>query len=248
MRPYEHHYFVKSYFAEYKGFNKIPRLFSPRWGTSQLYLPATAEAIDLYRYLTYLIGTAFGRSDGVVLKENRITFRLAWLRENFPQAKIIHIYRERDSQWRSIVRRSQAYFRREDVDQDEVTFNGMSIARWCDDLQSTYPELAGENSQSGYERFCKLWELSYNTNRRDADISVNYSDLINDFETVCGEIWKCIGYDYDIASLKKLIISAENQKPVSINSADYQQQFFSQLDDFGFRLARLIIKLRSYLS
>jgi hypothetical protein len=248
LRPYEHHYFVKSYFAEYKGFNKIPKLFSPPWGTSQLYLPAKVEANDLHRYLSYLIGTAFGRSDRVVLKENRITFRLAWLRENFPQAKIIHIYRERDSQWKSIVRRSQAYFHREDVDQDKVTFNGMSIARWCDDLQSTYPELASENSQSGYERFCKLWELSYQTNCRFADISINYSNLINDFETVCGEIWKCIGYDYDIASLKKLIISSENQKPVSINSTNYQKQFLRQLDNFGLRLARLIIRLRNYSS
>lgn len=248
LRPYEHHFFVKSYFAEYKGFNKIPKLFSPHWGTSQLWLPANAKADDLHRYLSYLIGTAFGRSDKVLLKENRVTFRLGWLRQHFPQAKIIHIYRDRDAQWKSIVRRSQAYFRRENVGQDEVTFNGMSIARWCDDLQSTYPELASKNSRSGYERFCKLWELSYHTNRRFADISVNYADLISSFEAVCGEIWECIGYDYDIAELKKLIVPSENQKLVSIKSSDYQKQLLRQFDDFGLRLARLIIKLRGYLS
>lgn len=246
LRPYEHHFFVKSYFAEYKGFYKIPRLFSPHWGTSQLYLPANAEADALNRYLSYLIGIAFGRSDKVLMKENRITFRLDWLRQNFPQAKIIHIYRDRESQWKSIVRRSQAYFRTEDVGQDRVTFNGMSIAHWCDDLQSTYPELASANSQSGFERFSKLWELSYHTNRRFADISINYMDLINEFEVVCGKIWSCIDFNYDISSLKKLVVSTEKQKPVSISSTDLRKQFFRQLDEFGFRLARLIIKLRNY--
>lgn len=247
LRPYEHHFFVKSYFAEYKGFKKIPNLFSPHWGTSQLYLPANTEADSLYRYFSYLIGASFGRSHKVLLKGNRLTFRLAWLKQNFPQAKFIHIYRDRDAQWKSIVRRSQSYFNREDVGQDQVTFNGMSIAHWCDDLQSTYPELASANSQSGYERFCKLWRLSYDTNRQSADISINFTDLTSRLETVCAEIWDCIGCNCDIAQLKKLIVRPERQKPVAINPPGIRKQLLRRLDNLGLWIARGIIKLRRRL-
>ena len=95
---------------------------------------------------------------------------------------MVHIYRDPDSQWNSIVRRVQAYFGREDVGEEDITFNGMNIATWCEDLKEVFPELRAENSASGYERFHKLWELSYTTNRRYADISVSYWELTHDFE------------------------------------------------------------------
>ena len=66
---YEHHFFVDDYLSEYKGFDKVPVLLDPRWGTSDLFLPPEAEADALYRYLSYLIGTAFGRRD----KDSRVS-------------------------------------------------------------------------------------------------------------------------------------------------------------------------------
>src|SRR5262249_36166692 len=61
FRAYEHHYFVKDYFNEFAGFNRIDDLFNPAWAQSNLYLTAESRADDLYRFLSYLIGTAFGR-------------------------------------------------------------------------------------------------------------------------------------------------------------------------------------------
>src|SRR5262245_2642783 len=89
MLPDDHHFHVKSYQSELKGFNRIPELFKPRWGNSGLYLPADAQADELYRYLNYLIGTAFGRAERVMVKENRFTFRMGWLRSKFPHAKVV---------------------------------------------------------------------------------------------------------------------------------------------------------------
>src|SRR5262249_39028316 len=115
LRTYEHHFYVRDYFAEYRGFRRIPALFDPAWGTSGLYLPADADAPELHRYLSYLIETAFTRRSKVLLKFNRATFRLAWLRAQFPEATVVHIWRAPEAQWRSVVRRGQAHFGREDI-------------------------------------------------------------------------------------------------------------------------------------
>src|SRR5260370_6050032 len=108
MLPDDHHFFVGHYHAELKGFDRIPDLFDPRWGNSGLCLPPEAEADELSRYLNYLIGTAFGRSPRVMLKENHFTFRMGWLRKNFPSAKFVHIYPQKQDQWKSNLRRGAA--------------------------------------------------------------------------------------------------------------------------------------------
>ena len=212
----EHHFFVDDYFTEYKGFKEIPKLFKPEWGSSNLYLPPDAEADDLYRYLSYLTGSSFGRSDKVMMKENRLTFRLGWLRKNFPHAKIVHIHREKKSQWNSVLRRVQAHLGREDVGQDDVAFNGFSIATWCEDLKGVFPELEAGNSQSGYERFSRLWDLSYAENQRYADISIDYWSLTHDFEATCRRMRDCIGGQFEIAPLKQWVVPKEKQTELAI--------------------------------
>lgn len=211
--PDDHHFFVDRYHSELKGFDRIPELFNPSWGNSNLYLDPETEADDLYRYLTYLIGTAFGRSSHVMLKENRLTFRLGWLRARFPQAKIVHIYRRKEDQWKSVLRRVQAWHNREDVGQDDATFNGFSIHTWCEDLKKTFPELEASNSRTGYERFTKLWDLSFAENRRYADVSIDYGELIRNFEATCDNMWQVIGaHGMDTAHLKQFVVSSP-QKP-----------------------------------
>jgi hypothetical protein len=244
LRVYQHHFFVEDYFSEYKGFREILRLFKPQWATSGLYLPPSAEADDLYRYLSYLIGMAFGRSAKVVLKFNRATFRLGWLRAKFPQAKVIHIYRDRDSQWNSMVRRAQAYRNREDVGQEDIAFDGMNMATWCEDLKDVFPELRSENFKTGYERFCKLWELSFAENQRHADITVSYWELTHDFEAVCGQIWDCVGCETDLLSLKRYVVMPENQKPLSIHEKGFREKSERAIDKFGFKLAQLWLELQ----
>jgi hypothetical protein len=51
-----------------------------------LYLRPDADANDLYRYISYVIGSSFGSFPRVMFKENRIAFRLGWIRANFPSA------------------------------------------------------------------------------------------------------------------------------------------------------------------
>ncbi len=81
----DNHFFVDSYYREFRGFKHARSLFNPKWGTTQLRIPPEAEADDLYRYLNYVIGSAFGRAPRVMFKENRLAFRLGWIRAKFPE-------------------------------------------------------------------------------------------------------------------------------------------------------------------
>ncbi len=243
----EHHFFVENYFTEFKGFRKIPELFNPEWGTQNLYLPPTARADDLYRYFSYLIGTAFGQSAKVLLKENRITFRLGWIRANFPYAKIIHIYRDKQAQWNSVVRRVQAHLGREDVGQGEVTFEGFRMASWCEDLKSIFPQLDAKHFQTGYERFCKLWELSYAENQRYADISIDYWALTHDFEVTFERIRNCIGGNFDIPSLKQFVIPPEKQKPLERHPSGIRRHIQNVFEKIGRKYSKTVLLTRSLL-
>lgn len=195
-----------------RGFQRIPDLHDPEWSRRRLYLPPDAPADDLYRYLAYVIGEAFGRAPRVMFKENRIAFRLGWIRAKFPHAKIVHIYRDKESQWKSNVRRVQEYKRRLDVGQDSVTYNGFNVAAYCEDLQGIFPQLDAKNVGSGFERFCALWELSFAENRRHADISVNYRDLTHDFEATWNRVWTCLGGpSIDVSALQRFVVPPEAQ-------------------------------------
>jgi len=243
LRAYEHHFFADNYFSEYKDFKEIRNLFNPEWGERNFYLSSIQDEDRLYKYLKYIIDMSFQRSGKAVLKFNRATFRLGWLKSKFPEAKIVHIYRDPGKQWNSIVRRSQAHHGRIDVGQNGVNFNGMSMAIWCDDLQQRYPALHAANSDNGYERFRKLYNLSYAEHLKYADISVKYEDLVSDFEPVCGQLWQCVGCDSDIEALKKYVIHPGKQKPLT-SSHKLKSRLLKTIDMAGHKAARIILRLR----
>lgn len=205
LRAYDGHAFVGDYFAEYKGLRDVSRLFRPQWGTRGLHLPADAEASDLRRYLSYLMTSASARGQVPVLKENRFSFRLAWLRRAFPDATIVHIHRDCDAEWGSIVRRAQAHVGREDVGQHHPGFNGFNVATWCEDLRPAFPELAEENVGTGYERFSRLWELNLAEGRRHADLSVGLGELTRDFDASWSRIAACAGVAMPSSRLRHLV-------------------------------------------
>ena len=225
-RTYEGHAFVGRYFSEYKGFSAVAHLFDPRFGVRDLHLSAEDDLEGLYRYLSYLIGTAFGRAPRVVLKENRFSFRLGWLRARFPTARIVHVYRDLDSHWRSIVRRVQEHVGREDVGQERADFMGFRLAAWCDDLARAFPELAADRSSSGYQRFAKLWQLSKNEQERYADVSVALEELKADFATACAQVSAAVGFELDPLRLERFL--APDARPATPRPA------------FGGRLTRVV--------
>ena len=238
-RQYEGHSFVEDYFGEYKGFDAIPRLFDPAWGTSRLHLGADSDAPRLRRYLAYLIEMSHHRAPTAVLKENRFTFRLAWLRRHFPQARIVNVYRDRDEQWGSWVRRAQEHLGRQDVGQDSADFMAFRLAAWCDELADTYPELAAERCSSGYERFSRLWQLSRDEHERHAHVCVNLSELRSDFPLACARISKAVGLELDPAHLAHLV--APERGPRDATRTSRRDRV---VDRIGMRYAEARVRLQ----
>lgn len=243
----DHHYHVDNYFKEYQGLDRIPDLFDPAWGNSDLHLHPEDEADDLYRYLSYLVGMAFGRRSRVMLQFNRATFRLGWLRRQFPRATIVHIYRDKQKQWNSIVRRVQEHHGREDVGQDDPSFTGFNIARWCENLKDVYPELDASNSETGYERFSKLWELSYAEHQRFADLSIRFGTLIDEFESTSRRLWDCVEYDADIAHLKEYVVRSEQRNAEASPPSQLRRKGSNLVHRASRKYAQIRLKARSLL-
>ncbi len=247
LRVYEHHYFVGDYFSEYRGFHRVGRLFQPEWAVRDLYLNASDKAEDLYRYLSYLIDTAFGHSEKVMLKFNRATFRLPWLRAKFPSAKIIHIHRDKESQWKSIVSRAQEHLGRQDIGQSSPTFEGFNIHSWCEDLKRVFPELAAERSRTGFERFSKLHDRSLDAHRANSDYSVEFRAFCRDFENFCAPMFRIAGCSADPARLKPLIIQPQGErKPVERPDSPFARAL-DLVDRFGRRYASARVRFQDQL-
>jgi hypothetical protein len=242
LRVYEHHYFVKNYFDEYAGFDRVGELFDPRWATQNLYLEAGDPAEDLYQYIKYLIETASVRQKKVLLKFNRMSFRLPWLRARFPEAKIVHIYRDKESQWKSIVARGQEHLGREDVGQYSAHFRGFNIADWGEDLKTAFPELAAEQSKTGFERFSKLYDRSLAAHRLHTDVSIEYRALCKDFEAQCSRVFEAVGCAADINQLKPLIVQPENQRRATARPSGFAGPAGNLVDRLGRKYAKLRVR------
>src|SRR5262249_40748293 len=118
---------------------------------------------------------------------------------------------------------------------------------WCEDLKEQYPELRGECSTSGYERFCKLWEASYAENRRYADLSIDYGELTHDYEATARAMERCIDCRYDLAQLKHLVVPPDKQKPIEVTPRGLKKRIERFIDRAESKQARLRLKLRSLL-
>jgi hypothetical protein len=175
-----------------------------------------------------------------MMKDNRLAFRLGWLKTNFPRTRIVHVYRDKDEQWRSIVRRGQEWLGRSDIGQDSVHFAGFNVAEWCEVLCARFPELAAERSETGYERFSKLWELCYAEQRRHADVSIGHRELLDDFPGTAARIGEAIGYEFDVPSLARFI-RAPAERPARTASA--RARLVTAVDAGGRRYAKARVAL-----
>jgi hypothetical protein len=141
-----------------------------------------------------------------------MAFRLAWFKRNFPRVKVVHIYRRREEQWQSLLARVQAFVGKEDVGQDSVEFAGFNIRAWCDDLSPHFPQLEASRSANGAERFAKLWEISYESNRAAADVSIGYHELLTDFERSWMRIANAVEMPpTDVELLKQCVVTPEKR-------------------------------------
>jgi glycosyltransferase involved in cell wall biosynthesis len=165
------HFFVDDYFREYPPLKELEHYHAPEFGVCDLHLEANDEYPLLKKYIQYLIDTV--PSDKTpVLQFNRIDFRLSWIRTNFPDALLIHLYRGSRDQWISTIEHHQQRVEK-DLDADPYR-----ITTWSKDLCRQFPFLASNYIQHLYQRHYYLWKLSYLAGSRLSDLSLAYEDIL----------------------------------------------------------------------
>jgi len=159
------HLNVDNYWEEYNGLEGLAAYYDEDWVKYDLYMSHTSYNFKMKRYIEELIEGAKKRP---VLQFNRMDFRLPWLRVNFPNAKILHIYRHPRDQWCSVVGGVENFPLTE-----RCTFKDrFYLDVWSKDLERVFPFLSKVVSSHPYQRFYLLWRLSYSFGRMYSDYSV----------------------------------------------------------------------------
>lgn len=151
------HKHVEEYWREYDGLEELGRYYKEDWIDKNLLMGPEFWAPDMRRYVEILIERAKGRP---VLQFNRIDFRLPWFRHNFPNAKIVHLYRHPRNQWCSTLK-DPARYPRDATAKEFRGKDGYYLWRWANDLQYHFPFLEDSLSRHAYEMFYLVWRLSY---------------------------------------------------------------------------------------
>ena len=178
---------VSEYWSEYAGLGELDEYYREDWIRHHLYMDEHAFDYAMNVYVNRLVSSADSRA---VLQFNRTDFRLGWLRANYPQAHIVHIFRHPRDQWCSVLRDIQRY------PSSAISAQGFTdhfyLRMWSLDLSHQFPFLSDYQDRHQYYLFYFLWKLSYCFGCHYADISVAMEDLTNNPEHTVYSILKAI--------------------------------------------------------
>ncbi len=170
------HINVVDYWKEYDGLTRLRALYREDWTRRQLYMDMYAWNAPMQHYIQTLIDHAPGRA---VLQFNDVDMRLPWLRARFPDAEILHVYRNPRDQWCSTLPRRAIDMTGLRLREFEP-YDGFYLLNWGRDLRYFFPFLCQDGDAHPYELYYQLWKLSHLFGRAFADLSIGFETLVGD--------------------------------------------------------------------
>jgi hypothetical protein len=184
---------VRDYHAEIKAVTGLDAVHRDDWSIRRLYMDAYSFDPEMEQFLDRLIEQSPGRP---VLQFNRIDFRLQWLRDRYPNAQILHLYRNPRNLWVSMIQNdgwvSPDYRLGAEAVRPEI--NAFYLWYWWHDLQFLMPFLQISRLDHPYQIHYLLWRMSYLFGKQYAHVSIRYESLVESFESVMGEILGRLGF------------------------------------------------------
>jgi len=185
------HIGVDDYWAEYDGLDKSAELYNEDWIRYNLCMDKESWNPNMLKFIESIINSTSGIP---VLQFNRIDFRLDWIKHNFPNAKIIHLYRHPRDQWLSFLADKKLMNKR-DV---EFTYvDNFYLNSWCRDLSVLFPFLNSDETPHPYRRFYYIWKLSFLFGKKYADLSVDYESLATSPNQEVQKIFTALDWSLD---------------------------------------------------
>ena len=190
---------VDDYWAEYDGLERLSDFYKEDWINANLYMTEKSYDINMLNYIDTLIEHTDKRP---VLQFNRIDFRLAWLRANYPNATVLHLYRHPRDQWYSFLTNKSEVTKGNIVDKYQDAFY---LDVWCKDLVPFFPMLDATHTPHPYQRFYYLWKLSWLWGNKFSHYSVSFEELVTSTEKTIQDLMSKLNIDADASQLSTLI-------------------------------------------
>jgi hypothetical protein len=196
------HLGAEEYWREYAGLGQLGRYYDVRWIDHHLYMGPEFHAPALRAYIQALVEAAPERA---VLQFNRVDFRLPWLRKQFPDARVIHLFRHPRDQWCSSLVDPALVPRGISV-RDFAAKDEFYLIGWARDLSYVFPMLNPEEAEHPYDLFYLIWKLSYAFGRAYADLSVSFEQLAERPRAEIPRLMAAAGIDtYDLERLAGIV-------------------------------------------
>lgn len=220
------HVGVDDYHAEFKSIPDLDALHVSDWAFKNLYMGADDFDYKLERYIDKLVQEADGKS---VLQFNRADFRLAWLKNRYPTARIIHLFRNPRDQWISKIK-NDVYIPREYQFTDDFypAMNAFYLYDWWKALRLEMPFLEMDLLTHPYQIHFLLWRVSYLYGKKYSDISICFESLLDTPDQILRNLMIFLGLNTSYASQVRHLISGGAQKETWREYAD--EDWFKELE------------------
>lgn len=216
------HQGVSDYWSEYAGLEDLGRYYREDWIRYELYMDEKTFDPDMKRYITRLATVS---RDQAVLQFNRVDFRLPWIKANYPDSPIIHIYRNPRDQWCSTLRDPMSYPPNSST--AEGFIDRFYLQTWVRDLCQQFPFLERYRNSHQYYNFYLLWRLSYSFGLQYADISVSMEKLTKEPSEQTRRIFDTLGWSIDSSALDLSFV-----KPAASRWQEYAtDDWFAAIED-----------------